>query len=94
MKPNFVVEKYEHHEWFKDEDGRIDKWAMSFDFHNGPMCSRCYKTFCVHCEDNYEEIINEECDCSHYECPHCHTQLNNNEHRCKCGQAIDWSDDK
>lgn len=29
-----------------------------------------------------------------YHCPMCDTKLKTNDHHCKCGQALDWSDAK
>lgn len=29
-----------------------------------------------------------------YECPMCRENIDEDEHHCKCGQAIDWSDEE
>lgn len=93
-KPIWAEEIYEHHDWQKDEDGKIDEWGMSFGYCNGPLCKRCYHSFCKHCHsDEYEERLNEKCDCSHYECPNCHKVVSKGVKVCTdCGQALDWSD--
>lgn len=97
-KPIWVEELYEHHDWEKDDNGNIDRWAMSSEFCNGPMCSRCYRSFCEHCHvEDYDEMINEKCDCSHFECPTCHKEIivswsENQKGVCRhCGQILDWS---
>lgn len=38
------------HRWRVDEDGVIDTFAMSIDFHNGPVCEVCGYSYCVHCD--------------------------------------------
>lgn len=38
------------------------------------------------CNDNENGVYEKEY------CPNCHRNLFPNEHHCKCGQAIDWSD--
>ena len=32
-----------------DEGGGIDMFASSYEFHNGPRCSTCGWSTCVHC---------------------------------------------
>ena len=36
----------------RDEDmgGGIDMFAVSYEFHNGPRCSTCGWSTCVHCQ--------------------------------------------
>jgi hypothetical protein len=87
--PIHIYEKYPQHDWITDEDGKIDEWAMSYDFHNGPVCKRCYHSFCVHCEpygfDDGPCVIDE------YTCPKCECILPKGTKFCsKCGQAIKW----
>lgn len=93
-KPIFAGKIYEHHDWLKDDDGNIDDGAWTFGYCNGPVCKRCYKSFCIYCDsDNYESLISEKCVCSHYECPTCHKEVEKGIKRClDCGQAIDWSE--
>ncbi len=43
------------HDWYKDEDGKVDEWAWESGFHNGVICKRCGESFCVHCTPNYDE---------------------------------------
>ena len=40
------------------------------------------------CFDNENGIYETEY------CPTCHRRLMPNEHHCRCGQALDWSDEK
>lgn len=42
------------HTWKLNEDGEVDEFAMSYEFHNGPMCTKCYYTYCVHCDKGDE----------------------------------------
>ena len=35
----------------RDDDGDIDMFAMSYEFHNGPVCELCHDCWCVHCRD-------------------------------------------
>lgn len=39
----------------RDEDGKIDWLAMCDDenFHNGPICDKCYMSWCEHCESTW-----------------------------------------
>ncbi len=41
--------KLTKHTWMKDDDGEIDYFAMSEEFHNGPMCEKCHYSYCQHC---------------------------------------------
>lgn len=38
------------HRWRLLEDGSIDNMAMCQDSHNGPICERCYYSYCMHCD--------------------------------------------
>ncbi|MBV6512551.1 MAG: hypothetical protein FMNOHCHN_02059 [Ignavibacteriaceae bacterium] len=38
------------HSLARDEDGEIDIWQHDFDVHNGPGCSKCGDTWCMHCK--------------------------------------------
>lgn len=46
------------HDWYLNEDGRIDIWRLDYGYHNGPQCRRCQEMFCHHCERNRWD---EEC---------------------------------
>jgi len=39
------------HEWRKNDDGTVDVFGLDDDigFHNGPICVKCYYSFCEHC---------------------------------------------
>lgn len=43
------------HDWYLDEDGDIDTFAMEYGNHNGPMCKRCSYSYCHHCQDEPDE---------------------------------------
>lgn len=95
-KPKHMEEHYEHHDWYRNADGSIDDWYLDVGFHNGPMCKRCFHSFCVNCVEDYKEALNEPCDYQYWVCPNCGEKVELNAHHCICGQAIDWSglDDK
>lgn len=38
------------HTWELNEAGEIDVVAWDSDYHNGPSCTRCGYSFCIHCE--------------------------------------------
>ncbi len=87
--PIHIYEKYPQHDWETDEDGNIDEWAMSYDFHNGPVCKRCYHSFCIHCEPN--GFDDGPCVIDEYKCPKCECILQKGTKFCsECGQAIKW----
>ena len=37
-----------------DDDGDVDMLALDCDYHNGPMCTVCYESCCVHCTPNFQ----------------------------------------
>lgn len=45
----------------EDDPFKIDMFAMAFEIHNGPMCSFCYASVCVHCDPNGRDL--DPCDC-------------------------------
>lgn len=51
--------EWEEHDWEKNKDGSIDEWAMGIGYCNGPACTRCHHSFCMHCSDNYEKELHE-----------------------------------
>lgn len=36
------------HKLMLNEDGEVDFFAMSYEFHNGPMCELCHESWCEH----------------------------------------------
>ena len=91
--PIHVHEEYPEHDWKTDEDGKIDEWAMSYEFHNGPMCKRCYHSFCIHCEPN--GFNDGPCVIDEYKCPKCECILQKGTKFCsECGQAVKWNESK
>ncbi len=44
------------HNWERDENGNINKWAWAAGFHNGVFCVDCGKSVCVHCKPDYMEL--------------------------------------
>ena len=89
-KPVHIHEVYPKHDWFCDEDGEIDMWAMESGFHNGPMCQRCYHSECHHCNPYWD---NDECIVDENRCPSCGVKVSRHIKFCTdCGQALDWSE--
>lgn len=35
----------------RTEDGEVDTFAMSAEFHNGPVCVKCHASWCIHCHE-------------------------------------------
>lgn len=79
------------HSWEKDERGKIDIFAYENGYHNGPCCTICKSSFCMHCEPDYDNTLCKP----HYVCPECGTALSE-EHKEKycmeCGVKFDWSE--
>lgn len=91
--PIHVHEEYPEHDWETDEDGKIDEWVMSYEFHNGPMCKRCYHSFCIHCEPN--GFNDGPCVIDEYKCPKCGCILQEGTKFCsECGQEVKWNESK
>lgn len=89
--PIHIHEEYPEHDWETDEDGNIDEWAMSDGFHNGPVCKRCYHSFCIHCEPSKFNNGNGPCVIDEYKCPKCGCILQKGTKFCsECGQAVKW----
>lgn len=79
---------YPSHKW-KEENGKIDVWAYEAGYCNGPVCERCYYSFCEHCNPNGYE---GECVVEDYICPSCRENVGYKQTHCKCGQKLDWSE--
>lgn len=90
-KPIHFHQEYSEHDWVKDEDGEIDEWAISYEYCNGPMCKRCYYSFCIHCNPNGWN--NVPCVLDFYKCPSCEKKVIKNIKFCdNCGQEVKWDD--
>ena len=89
-KPIHIHEVYPKHDWKRLDNGEIDTWAWESDYHNGPVCQRCYESPCIYCDENYDE---EECEIDENRCPSCNKKVFRSTKFCPdCGQAIDWSE--
>ena len=87
--PIHVHEEYPEHDWVRKENGDIDEFAYDGDYHNGPMCKRCYYSFCIHCDPNGWN--NEPCIIDEYKCPKCGHIISKGTKFCSnCGQAVRW----
>lgn len=89
-----IHNEYPEHDWARNKDGSIDTWALDVGFHNGPMCKRCYVSFCEHCEPEWYK--DSPCIEDYDMCPSCKNELSSKRFKfCpECGQALDWSKDK
>lgn len=87
--PIHIHEEHPEHDWETDENGKIDEFAMEYEYHNGPMCKRCYHSFCIHCNPN--GFNDGPCVIDEYKCPKCGCILQKGTKFCsKCGQAVKW----
>lgn len=55
--------EWNEHDWEREDDGSIDNWASSYEFCNGPRCSRCWYSFCEHCVKDYQEALKKDLPC-------------------------------
>ena len=55
--------EWNEHDFERDNDGEIDDWAFSIGYCNGPVCQRCYYSFCKHCVDNYQDALKDDLPC-------------------------------
>lgn len=90
LTPRKIIHRHEEfpeHKWMRTESGKIDEFAMSIGYHNGPVCERCYYSFCEHCEpDGWDK---EPCVVDEYRCPNCNHIIGRAVKYCEyCGQAI------
>jgi hypothetical protein len=53
---------HRQHEWKLDADGEIDTFAWDASYHNGPSCTVCYESFCIHCEWFTQDRWTERCE--------------------------------
>ena len=91
-QPIHIHEEHSEHLWKRDRNGKIDLWAFEEGYCNGPVCTRCWHSECVHCNEDWE--TDPVCDCVVDKdiCPSCGSVLSR--HKCchECGQALDWSE--
>lgn len=90
--PVHIHEEYPEHDWERDEDGKIDWFALDYGFHNGPGCSRCNYSFCIHCDPNGWN--KRPCVIDEYRCPSCGKYVCKGTRFCDiCGQGMTWDVD-
>ena len=87
--PVHIHEEYPEHDWEREENGDIDDFAYDGDYHNGPMCKRCYYSFCIHCDPNGWN--KKPCIIDEYKCPKCGRYISKGTKFCSdCGPAVKW----
>ena len=91
-KPIHIHEEYPEHLWGRDKDGKVDLWAFEEGYCNGPVCTRCYHSECIHCNEDWE--TDPVCDCVVDKdiCPACGSSIGKTKFCSKCGQALDWGE--
>ena len=92
-KPIHIHEQHSEHLWQRNKNGEIDLWAFESGYCNGPVCTRCWHSECVHCNEDWE--TDPVCDCVVDKdiCPVCGSVLTWKHKYChECGQALDWSE--
>jgi hypothetical protein len=57
------------HAWKLDTAGEVDMTAADDDHHSGPMCLRCYESFCTYCEGPDESLALLSNRCIDYDNP-------------------------
>lgn len=89
--PVHIHEEYPEHDWERKENGDIDDFAYDGDYHNGPMCKRCYYSFCIYCDPNGWN--KKPCIIDEYKCPKCGRYISKGTKFCSdCGQEVKWND--
>lgn len=95
MKVVHIHEEWQEHDWYRNKDGSIDFFASEDDHHNGPLCRRCYHSFCEHCVHSVDKALEEDLPCVYdeYKCPNCNKTLLDNQKFCdECGTKLDWEE--
>lgn len=93
-RPIHIHEEYPEHDWARNFKDKIDLFAASYEFHNGPRCVRCHHSECEHCNPDWETAPEEPCVVDYDACPTCSCRLdswNKDPYCSKCGQAINWN---
>lgn len=92
-KPVHIHEEHSEHLWSRKENGEIDLWAFESGYCNGPVCTRCYHSECVNCNEEWKTNPTWPCVIDEDICPVCGSKLNWKHKYChECGQALDWSE--
>ena len=64
MNEEWYITNPKGHVWSIDEEGgKVNIFAMSEGFHNGPICVNCGYSFCEHCKTDIPEcqFLNRIC---------------------------------
>ena len=86
-------EEHSEHLWKRDKNGEIDTSAWGAGYCNGPVCTRCWHSECIYCNDEWETDPIEPCVVDRDICPLCCSELDDRHKYChNCGQALDWSE--
>ena len=92
-KPIHIHEEHSEHLWRRDKNGEIDTSAWEAGYCNGPVCTRCWHSECIYCNEEWETNPTGPCVVDKDICPICGSELKNKHKYCnECGQALDWSD--
>ncbi len=77
-----------NHEWAKDKNGKVNEFASSYEYCNGPRCIHCYHSFCVNCNpDGYSDA--EKVPCEKHVCQDCGDSVSVTDKFCrKCGADL------
>lgn len=74
------------HKWRTDEDGEVDEMAWCHEYHNGPVCTICNFSPCIHCKPDWEK--DDECY-EHFVCSECGSHEEEKFPYCHCGAKMD-----
>lgn len=83
------------HKWKRFEDGQIDMCAWAEGYCNGPLCTRCWESFCIHCEERFggetrvEQLLAEDGCVEHTACSVCGREIPNDAPYCNCGAKME-----
>lgn len=91
-KPIHIHEEHSEHLWKRDKNGEIDTSAWGAGYCNGPVCTRCWHSECIYCNEEWETDPTEPCVIDKDICPVCGSVLSKPKYCHECGQALDWSE--